>query len=356
MEKIIGLIKSSFPDQHYLLFLIGVMVIAGVLKEKNYLLDIFRIIISRLKNKKMVLALISLIGGILPISGRVVVSAGLLSTIAPKGETARDETARQKYGIIDYLSTHHYYLWSPLEKTVILPMAALGLSWAGFMKYTLPLLVISLAYVLWYISFKIEEDEIEIAVSPEKVNWKRLVYGFLPFAGAVASAFFFERGSSFIMLGAAAYYIFLSRTSFKKAFSYINWPLVLLLGLIIVLAKFTGGYSKEIEEFIKSSSWLNLTTVTGVLALSSFAFIASWFMGSSGKFAGILAILVTIFGPQYLVWFFVLEFAGYNLSPMHKCVPIGKSYFHTPLATYMTVLTTWMLLLLGYAYFYTFVL
>ena len=60
----------------------------------------------------------SLLGGILPIPGRVALSAPLLDAIAPP-----DKKKRSAFGVIDYLSTHHYYWWSPLEKTVVLPMA-----------------------------------------------------------------------------------------------------------------------------------------------------------------------------------------------------------------------------------------
>ncbi len=67
---------------------------------------------------------VSAIGGILPIEGRVTVSAGVLDTMCSNHS---HNHGREKMGIVDYLGNHHYYLWSPLEKTVILPIAAFGL-------------------------------------------------------------------------------------------------------------------------------------------------------------------------------------------------------------------------------------
>ncbi len=348
-------IAASLKDQQYLFFLISVFIICGVLKENNLFLDVFKLITHKVKSKKLVLALISLISGILPIAGRVTVSAGVLSLIAPD-EHKSHGTGREKYGIIDYLATHHYYLWSPLEKTVILPMAALGITWGQFIGYTLPLLVISLIYTCWYIGMKVDESEISIDLSNnEPINWVRLVYGFLPFVFAVASLLIFDKTAAWIFLGLGVYYLVITKTySLKKIFGYVNWWLVLFLAFVIILGKITGGYSKQIEVFIKTATWADPKTLVGIMALSSFAFTASWIMGSSGKFAGILALLVTIFGPHYLVWFFVCEFAGYNFSPMHKCVPIGKMYFKTPLGTYANALTVWMLLLLAYAGITTF--
>ena len=67
-------------------------------------------------SKRLFVVVTSAVAGVLPIAGRVSISAGILDTIAPKDER------RKHYGILDYLSTHHYYLWSPFEKSVITPL------------------------------------------------------------------------------------------------------------------------------------------------------------------------------------------------------------------------------------------
>ena len=92
-----------------------------------------------------------MIGGVLPIPGRVALSAPLLDAIAPP-----DKKRRSEFGIIDYLSTHHYYWWSPLEKTIILPMAALGITYGEMLQYTFAPLLICLGYTWWYIFSKVD--------------------------------------------------------------------------------------------------------------------------------------------------------------------------------------------------------
>ena len=52
---------------------------------------------------------------------------------------------------------------------------------------------------------------------------------------------------------------------------------------------------------------------------------------------------------EYLPWFFAVDFAGYVMSPMHKCVAIGKMYFGTKLSTYGMILTGWSALLIATA-------
>ena len=60
------------------------MLISGFVKDKGYLSVVFAWINKKLKNKKAVVAVLSLFGGVLPITGRVAVSAGLLDTIASR--------------------------------------------------------------------------------------------------------------------------------------------------------------------------------------------------------------------------------------------------------------------------------
>ena len=88
------------------------MMIAGLIKEKNLFAGAYAYIQKVFKSKRVIVALMSAFTGILPVSGRVTISAGMLDTIAPPKGTK----GREKFGIIDYLSTHHYYVWSPLEK------------------------------------------------------------------------------------------------------------------------------------------------------------------------------------------------------------------------------------------------
>jgi hypothetical protein len=71
-------------------------------------------------------------------------------------------------------------------------------------------------------------------------------------------------------------------------------------------------------------------------------------MGSSGKYAGLVSILVKGFGIHYLTWFLCVEYAGYIISPMHKCLLIGQQYFGTPLKKYYSILIWLILALVGW--------
>ena len=89
--------------------------------------------------------------------------------------------------------------------------------------------------------------------------------------------------------------------------------------------------------------------------ISAIGFIVSFLMGSSGKFIAFAVLATKIYGYQYFLWFFAVDFAAYLLSPTHKCVFIGHRYFNTPLKTYYTALGFWAAILLGTGAIMTFI-
>jgi len=323
----------------YIIFLIAIMIISGIVKTYGFLSDIF-IVLSRISSKRLQLFLVSLIGGILPIPGRVTVSASILDSMAKPGKS------RKKFGIIDYLSSHHYYLWSPLEKTVILPMAVLSITYQEYFEYMWPVIVISFLFIFGYIFFIIKEEDIELKISTKKFSLKSFFLKAFPlFFGIILLGFGYSPALTFIPI--AGYYILISNSSIKKIFKYINWKLVLLLFIILIVSLFIKEHFALFEQLLKNNHSL--------VYASFFSFTASWLMGSSGKYAGLASIIISIFGIHYLVWFLTIEFIAYNLSPTHKCIHIGRMYFNTPINDYFNVIILWQLLILIYAIVYTFV-
>ena len=270
-------------NQVYLLLLAAVMALSFAAKKTQVFIPVYAWIAAHVKSKRAVVALISLISGILPISGRAAISAGALDTIAP-----RNGKKRKNYGVIDYLSTHHYYFWSPLEATVLVPMATLGLTYAGFISHIWPLLVTAVIVILYYIFIVLKEDDIEINIV------KR------------------ERSMEW------------SKEDRKQIISYAT-TLLFVFAVIIL-----GNIVKA--NFDTINAWVEQAHNNGLLiAVVGAGFLASFALGSSGKFAGFTALSASVFGPEYLALFFAVDYAAYMLSPAHKCLVISQSYFKTPL-------------------------
>ena len=323
-------------NQHFLVYLTLIMFVTGILRERGYLSDIYRVLAQNIKSKKMVVFLVSLFGGILPIPGRVALSASMLNSIAPI-----DNKKRKKFGVIDYLATHHYYLWSPLEKTVIVPMAILGLSYVTFMSYVWPLLLISFLYIGFYIS-TLKDDEIDIEVHNQPIDWKNFFLVVIPFLLTIliscVTEYYFLAFAAF-----TSYLISYSRT-WNNLLSYVKWDLLLIVGGVIILGNIFNSYYSDIEGLIKQYSQPEHIVIVSVLG-----FLASFLLGSSAKYASIVSLLTSVFGMEYFVLFFTLEYSAYLISPSHKCLPIGQKYFHTGFLTYLKALIIWITLMITYS-------
>lgn len=332
------LIQVLINGTSYLWMIFFIMIIAGLAKQYELFAPAYAYVKNTFRSNRFVVAILSAIGGVLPIEGRVTVSAGLLDTVAPQ-----ETESRKKLGIVDYLATHHYYLWSPLEKTVILPIAAFGLSYGAWLGMIAPLLVVSLIFVVWYIWSQIHEDE--VAIKPGKFKLSAVIRNVFPMVIAIAA---YVAGVSHVLAFGllALYYVVLTQQwDPKKLLGYVRWDVLIWVTLAIMLGNYFKEYSSEFTTLIKTTAF-DMHTLLGVIVVSAIGFVASFLMGSSGKFVAIAVLMAQVFGVEYFLWFFAIDFAGYLVSPTHKCVVVGNRYFGTPLSTYYKALGTWAGLLL----------
>jgi hypothetical protein len=161
----------------------------------------------------------------------------------------------------------------------------------------------------------------------------------------------------FAIFGALAlYYVFLTQQwNIRKILSYVDWKVLATVATVIVIGNFFKSHNNDFIEFIKGSMF-DPHTPTGMALISLTGFVVSFLMGSSGKFIAIAVLMAQVFGVEYFMWFFAVDYAGYLLSPTHKCVMIGNRYFGTPLKTYYTALGGWAALLLLTAGTFTFII
>lgn len=276
METLIKLLDEIW----FVPFIAAVMVLSNLINAKGYFVPFYNYLEKRVKSKRLLIVLISAISGILPVPGRVIISAGALDTLAPNDER------RKNYGIISYLSTHHYYFWSPLEATVLIPLSVLSISYFHFLSLIAPLLATIIGIILFYIFFVLKEEDIVI----NKIERKK-----------------------------------------QSTVKYIKWDVLLLVALVIVAGNAIKMYSDSIVNFFMSYN-------SSIFFAGFIAFITSFILGSSSRFAGVTTLLVTVFGIKYLPLFFSLGYSGYLISPMHKCLIIAKSYFNVDMQLYKILL------------------
>lgn len=329
-------IDLILKGQVYLFLIVFVMMIAGMVKENKLFDDVFCFFEQNLKSKKAVVAVVSAITGILPIKGRVTVSAGMLEALAPD----KGCCGREKFGPIDYVSTHHYYFWSPLEKTVILPMAAFGLTYTAWLGIIWPLLAVSIAFIISYLVWGVKESDVELNDCTRDIKVSRITRYVLPYVAGVGAII---AGINFLWAfgSLTVYYMIVTKTfDISKLLRYVDWKLIAWVAGIIVAANFARENTEQIKTFLETSG-LDIKTAGGFTLLSLASFAGAFALGSSSRFGALTVIMASIYGIEYLPWFFAVDFVGYLVSPMHKCVAIGMLYFGTKLRYYMAILGGW---------------
>jgi len=342
------MIEAILKNELYMGYIFGIMILGGFIREHSALEDVYSLAKKYVKDNRVLVIITSLLGGILPIPGRVALSAPLLDAIAPP-----DKERRSAFGVIDYLSVHHYYWWSPLEKTVVLPMAVMGVSYSTFLGYTIIPLAITLAYTWWYIFTKVPAASVVPNLEYVRdFNWRRAITGWAPLIATVILLLNTGKGGAiffFPWFGAmCAYYSIVYRD--WKWGRWIDAKFAVIATIVLAFGGIVGQIKEPVMAYLKAA------TPDMLIPASLVAMVAAYIMGSSGKYAGMTSVLVSIFGPQYLVWFLCTEYSGYLISPAHKCLMIGQQYFGTPWKKYMVVLSRLCAILIAYAAITTFIL
>jgi hypothetical protein len=146
------------------LLLVAVMVIAHVFRRHEVLAGLYGRLQRRVRNRRVLLAGMAAVLGVLPIPGRISVTSSLLDTLRAPGRRS------PQLGVVAYVATHHYYLWSPMEKSVVIALGGLGLSYAEFIRLMAWPLLIVLAVCFGYIAFRVREEDLATVAAAAPVS------------------------------------------------------------------------------------------------------------------------------------------------------------------------------------------
>jgi uncharacterized protein len=292
------------------LLVFSVMVISGIMKEVGSSSSIQWLVSKVTTSKRASLALVAAILGVLPIPGRVTAICGTLNAI--------QRTPSPKSGVISFMSSHHYYLWSPLEKSVILAMAAMGVSYVGWLSVMWPAIVTGICIPFIYIFYNVKEEElylVNVSYGPPP-RQHLLDLGILllcfslgclyPYIGLI-----FFTGAGLILLNHGC--------NWNDALSHVDLKIIGLVAGVIVLSILAQTYTESITQYVTSFN----SIAFGMVA----CFVGSFILGSSSRFAGITVAAGLVYGIEWIPIFYLIDYFGYLLSPTHKCVMIGCSYF-----------------------------
>jgi len=323
---VIDLLLTIAHKEIYLVGLLAAMIIGGVVKTENYFVPLYRWLNNTLRSKKASLVIVSALSGIFPIEGRCTVSAPIMDSLCKSKH-------REKMGILDYIATHHYYLWSPLEPSVLIFMSVLGISWFTFMQATIIPLIVYLLFMLGIVMFYVKDVDVETPEYDSSPCTKETIgVGAIMFSGLGLMLYDPATYPFYVQFPIiATALIIISNASLKTVLSFIRWKMLGSIGVIIGLGTYAKTYNAEFTSFITNGEF----AVPVLLAIGT---LMAVIMGSSSKYAGIGALIVSLTNITLLPLVIVFEFAGYLISPTHKCLGISNMYFGTKISHMIGIL------------------
>ena len=289
-------------------------------KEHQVLDGLYLVIRRVVTNDQLFILIMSTIYGILPVPGRISIATGMFDTCTSKSKP------REELGILAYISTHHYYLWSPLEKSVIIVLASAGITYMQFLNYMGIYIAMMIAMTVYYVTFVMKPVEI---LNFKNTGSPRVLDPVILVSGVIVCCFDLVDVKSFFPV--YCLYV-MCRYKVLNIITRIDWKLILVAAVIIALSTVVKSHSDQLLDILNM-----MTTQYGLHVALIASFCAALLLGSSSKFAAITALMVSIYGVAYLPIFYIFDFCGYLLSPSHKCVHIGRLYFKTKLVAFYKV-------------------
>lgn len=332
-------IQTIIENQYFLIILASVMTIVNICKKHGLLDSVYYILQRYIKSDKLFLSIMSCIYGVIPIPGRISIATGLFDTCTC---TKQD---RSNLGILSYLATHHYYLWSPIEKSVLIVLAGIGIAYVDFLAIMFPYICIFIALTIYYIWFHLDKIETIKYPQPAKIN---LIDPGLLLTSIITTCFVPEY-MLYIFVCLASYYVL--KYKYYTWFKELNKHLMFTVALVIACSTIVREHTDTIFSVLQGASVNYSLHVCLIIS-----FLVSFILGSSSKFAAATALMVSVFGIEYLAIFYIFDYCGYMLSPMHKCVTIGKTYFGTNLVDFYKSVGIIIIIMITTALLNTFIL
>lgn len=284
------------------------------------------------KNGKLALIFTALFLGIMPVKGRTILSAPIISQISKKNNLNNDSAS-----LVNFISTHIYYLMFPLSTSLIFVISIMEMNYFKFVAYMLPG-IIFLAVMVWYYASKSKINKsfavINGATLSQAIRFISPIIILLVFLGLSE---LYKKIDHTIVIGAVIFLILTllilkpNKDQIILAFKSIDKYLIFILALILLLSALTSG-----SPYIKEAITGVITSAYSIPILIGIGYLVGFTTGSSSTMVSILFPLlapIIIQSPSvYPIAAIVYssEYAGYIASPSHPCCFYASSFFNIP--------------------------
>ncbi len=358
----LALLYSSLTNQtaFYLVSMVAAITLLGNLHQKigamEQLVSSLRFLIRDPRALLMIFpAAISLFS---TVPGGAIISAPMVE------ETGRDlKMSPVELAMSNMVYRHLIVLITPFNASLILTVSITGISIAGFLSFTVPVVIIVfiLATINLYTRYPAPAKD-SSASRASGQNGKaiaELMVAASPYLVAITLGLALGVYFPLALLAGIAICFLIKLPSENKARAIgeraiilirgFNWSMVIST-LAILIYK---DYMLEAESFLQAVQYLVDQGLPVMVLIIALPFITGFITGHTTASLGIaLPVLIPFLGPEMLtVRYFGLvylsSYAGYLGSPVHLCTYLTNEYFKTPLYALIKQINIYGLIMLA---------
>jgi len=258
---------------------------------------------------------------------------------------------------------HLVVLITPFNSSLILISGLTGISIAGYLSFTVPVIIVVFLIATVLIFYRYPKLEATEIVGHNKGYYSSALadlfssaFPFLLaiFLGLVCGVFFplallAGIAACFFVKLPAADRISELRGRLKILLGGFNWPLILSTLAIVVYKDFM----LEAESFQQTVQYLVEQGLPLMVLIVVLPFVTGFITGNNTASLGIaVPVLIPFFGAEMLtVRYFGLvylsSYAGYFGSPVHLCTYLTNEYFNTPMYSLIKRINVYGAIMLG---------
>ncbi len=314
-----------------ILLVVGFITTLGtMLKRRGHLDNMSKYINSVFPNRKVAIALLPAIIGLLPMPGGALFSAPMV-----EGASSGLDLPPEEKSFYNFWFRHVWEYTLPIYPGLILESALVGVSISTLIMHQFPFTIFAIFggfLLLFFKGTKLQKSKINFDEFWK--NIKGLVISLWPIISVLTFIFLFKLDILYSLGITIVLFIIIYKfgmgevaTVFKKGFS---------LNLILLI--FGIFYFKDILEVTNSAKsfpeFFVALHINNLITLMALPFFIGLLTGITHGFVGItFPILSAIFGTgkninlDYVSLAFLFGFIGVLLSPFHLCLVLTKEYF-----------------------------
>ena len=342
----------SIETVRVVLVIIGITALGHLLKATGNLDDIIDSLKAVISDIRILLVIIPALMGLMAVPGGAIMSAPLIEKMGD--ELGLDRASLTTINVVfRHICTYLY----PICAGYILITSMTNISAIKFIKFNIPVLVLTMTMTFKYIFHSIKPTRTE-KIKPNPRTIIKLVFNFSPFIIILLSALVFKVNFALAILIGILYVMFLTKREPNYADSIKNRMLISIKGIKwdIVLAIVGIMIFKDIVSvtgFLDEISLYLVRTGTPLFVLAiMFPLIAGFITGNNSAAIGLTVPLFLQIIPQgvnpvpYYNLIYVSTVTGHIFSPFHPCLILTAEYYNTSLNNVLkqvTIICSWII-------------